>query len=559
MPKALRHAALTTACVATLVLAGCGKHVDANAPITYAPADTPFLFANFKSTPLDVRNAWNPNQGTNVQTRLAQFTTYTQALSKDDPTLAKVLAAIQAELANVKTVQDYTDTVGISPDALFAVYGIGDVPVARMQLASGDKFKAFWARVEKRAGIATPTGTVGTQGYWSLGGDAAKVHILVAVEGNQLVVTAAPTHASATLLQQLLGTSKPTSNAADRLARINSDRGYAGVGSGYFDAPKFFANLYAGKDAVTLEFAKDLGGADISNPACASEFAALAEQAPLASFGYQTFSAQQLRMSLDVSLSSSLLGALTALKQPVPGMDAKSDDSMFDMVLALPLQKWQAFLKDRAAAAAQHAYQCPALQSLNRFAATGANPPVQMPPEAASLLGVRMVLDQWQIGPQLAGRVLVASSDPAALAQKVQSMPQFAMKTIATDGKTVAFDLPPGLQSLSNGGTQGWIAASPHAIVTGIGAGEDAKLADALNAPAGNGDTLLRMHVDGKMSEAMAGWFERFAARMPSASPERTAQTVATMKAWSKLVKSQDMDVRLDATGLHFEGTTIHQ
>jgi hypothetical protein len=229
------------------------------------------------------------------------------------------------------------------------------------------------------------------------------------------------------------------------------------------------------------------------------------------------------------------------------------------VVLALPLQKWQAFIKGRAEAAAARTYQCPALQSLNKFAQTAANPPVQMPPEAASMLGFRVVLDKWDIGPQIAARMLVASSNPAELAQKIQSMPQFAMKTIGTDGKPVAFDLPSGAQAMFGGGPQGWVAANPKALVAGLGDGEEAKLADALDAPAGNGDTLLRMHMDGKAYELAASWVERFAARMPATSQAQTQRTVAVLNAWSKLVKSQDVDVKLDAKGLHFEGTTEHQ
>ena len=561
MRPVLRRAALAAACVSALMLAACGKHVASNAPITWAPADTPYLFANFESTPQDVRQAWNPTSDGSIQASLEQLGRYADKMDQHDPNVAKVVDAIEAELADAHSAQQFADTVGLSQSALFAFYGVGDVPVARVQLASPDKFNAFWARVEKRAGITTPTGTVGKQGYWIIGGANAKVHLLIAIEGDQLVATIAPASASEAMLGQLLGTSKPASNASGRLAGIDSRHGYGDYGSGYVDLPKLFANALDGKDATTREFVKDLGLGDAtSHPACAGEFASLAEQAPLASMGYQAFTAKQLRMSVDVDLSPSLVGALTALKQPVPGMVSKSDDSMFDMVLALPLRKWQAFIKDRATAAASKSFQCPALQSLNEFAQTASNPPMQMPPEAASMLGIRLALDKWEIGPQIAGRMLVASSDPASLTAKIQqTLPQFALKTIPNDGKPVAFDLPPNAQAMLGSGNQGWIAASPTAIAAGIGDGEEAKVASALNAPAGNGDTLMRMHMDGKAYALTASWFERFAARLPATSQAQTQQTVEMLKRWGRIVKSQDMDVKLDAKGLHFEGTVLHQ
>ena len=559
MRPALRHAALAAACVSALVLAGCGKHVASDAPMTFAPADTPYLFANFKGAPEDVTTAWGQANDAVMAARIQQLGKMAEAVGQKNPDVAKILDAIQAELANVHSSKELAQTIGFSQSSLYAFYGVGDVPVARIELASPDAFKAFWARVEKRAGTTTPTATLDKQNYWVLGGADAKVHFLVAVEDKQLVATLAPANATPEMLKQLLGLAKPSSNAADRLSSLNGKHGYGDYGSGYVDLPKLFANLYDGKNAITQEFAKDVGGA-LANPACASEFASIANQAPLVSAGFQTYSAKEMRGSLDVKLSSSLLGALTALKQPVPGMDEASSGSMFDMVMALPLQKWQAFIKGRAEAAAAKTYQCPALQSLNKFAKTAANPPVQMPPEAASLLGFRVALDKWEAGPQIAGRALVASSNPAELVQKIQqTMPQFALKTIPTDGKPVAFDLPSRLQAMLGGSNQGWIAANDKALTVGIGEGEEAKLGDTLTASAGNGDKLLRMHFDGKMYGIFASWMGRFAAMAPAASQTQVQQQVALLNQMSKMVESGDIDVKLDNDGLHFETEVKHR
>ena len=559
MRPALRHAALAAACVSALVLAGCGKHVASNAPITFAPADTPYLFANFKAAPEDVATAWGQANNAVMAARIQQLGKMAEAVGPENPDVAKILDAIQTELANVHSSKELAQTVGFSQSSLYAFYGVGDLPVARIELASPDAFKAFWARVEKRAGITTPTATLDKQSYWVLGGADARMHVLVAIEDKQLVATVAPANASPGMLKQLLGLAKPSGNASDRLSGLNDKHGYSDYGSGYVDLPKLFANLYDGKDAITQEFARDVGGS-LANPSCASEFASIANQAPLVSAGFQTYSATEMRGSLDVKLSSSLLGALTALKQPVPGMDEAASGSMFDMVMALPPQKWQAFIKGRAEAAAAKTYQCPALQSLNKFAKTAANPPVQMPPEAASLLGFRVVLDKWEAGPQIAGRVVVASSNPAELVQKIQqTMPQFALKTIPTDGQPVAFDLPPRLQAMLGGSNQGWIAANAKALAIGIGDGEEARLGDTLGASAGNGDKLLRMHFDGKMYGIFASWLGRFAAMAPAASQAQVQQQVALFNQMSKMVETGNVDVKLDNDGLHFETEVKHR
>lgn len=559
MRPVLRHAALAAACVAVVALAGCGKHAASDAPITFAPADTPYLFANTARVPEKVTTAWGAASDALTTMRIQQFGQLADAFSQPDPEVAAVLNALEDELGNVHSAQELTRATGFSRSALYAFYGIGDVPVARIELASPETFKAFWARVEKRAGLTAPTATIDQQTYWVIGGTNATLHLLVAIQGKQLVATFVPAKADSTLLKQLLGLARPAKNAVDRLARIDSDHGYGYYGSGYVDLPRLFANLFDGKDPATQAFAQDLGES-LASPACASEFASLANQAPLVTLGLKKYTAQEMRGSLDVRLSPALLGALTELKQPVPGMGATSDDSMFDLVLALPMEKWQAFVKGRAEAAAAKAYQCPALQSLNDFARTAANPPVQLPPEAASVLGARVVLDQWNIGPQIAARALVASSNPAALAQQIQqTLPQFALKTIATDGKPVAFDLPPRLQAMLGGGNQGWIAADQHALVLGIGEGAGARLAPALNAPAGNGDTLLRVHFDGKMYPLLASWLSRIAATMPPASQAHVQQQVTAFNLMGKMVESADMDMQLDAMGLHLDSVVKHQ
>lgn len=560
MRPVVRHAVLAAACVCALVLAGCGKHVASNAPITFAPADTPYLLANSKAPPADVIEAWSTAGDAMLPMQIRQLGDMARLASRKNQAAGRILDALKAELAGVHTSKELLRTLGFSPTALYAVYGIGDVPVARLELASPDDFKAFWARVEKRAGVTAQTATLDKQTYKVIGGPDARVHFLVAIEGKQLVATIAPANAGTDMLKQLLGLDKPNRNAADRLTGIISRSGYLDSGfSGYVDLRRLFANLFDGKDAITREFARDLGGS-LADPACASEFASLADQVPLISGGMHTYTTREASGSIDVQLSPALLGALTALKQPVPGMDEASDDSMFDLVMALPVQKWQAFIRDRARAAAEKTYQCPALQSLNKFAAAVANPPVQLPPEAASLLGFRVVLDQWEAGPQIAGRVLVASSNPAALAQKIQqTLPQFALKTIPTDGKPVAFALPPRLSPMLGGGKQGWIAADASALAVGAGDGEDAKLAGMLGAPAGNGDRLLRMHLDGKMYSVLGSWMGRFAAMAPAARQAQVQQMVTGFQQVSKMVGSVDADVRLDDKGLHFESDITHR
>ena len=556
MRPVLRHATLAAACLSALVLAGCGSHVASNAPITYAPADTPYLLANFKGAPADANAAWNQANDAMLPSRVQQFQQLAKLTSQNDPKIAAVLRAIGDEFAGVKTQQELAQKMGFKPGGLLALYGIGDVPVFRVELASPDAFKSFWNDIEKRSGVKADVATIGSQQYWRVAPATSKVALAVAIEGKQLVLTVLPTGASDAVIKQLLGVTKPSSNAASRLASIDSEHGYGEYGSGYVDLPKLVAATFNQKDAVTAAFAQALG-APASDPACASEFASLANQVPLISMGFNTYTAKQVSGSIDAKVSASLLGALTALRQPVPGMDAGNDNSVFDLVVAAPVQKWQAFIADRAKAAASHKYECKALQGLNQFALQSAAPS-KLPPEASSIEGVRVVLDKLDLGMQMAARGVVFSSNPAQLTQDLQkSVPQFAATNIPTDGKTATFALPPAAQA-TFGSPNGWITSNAHGVAIGVGQGSDATLVGILSDPAGNGDRLLRMHFDGKLYPVMAGWLSRFSAMAPAQTRANLDSSIASMQALGKIVKSADSAVSVDGTGVHMTFSMQH-
>ena len=564
MYRSMRRFALPSGCVALLLLAGCGKKVENTAPLSFAPADTAFLYANFKPLPDDVRQAMNKRTFAVMQYSSASYRRMAQLLAVNNPDLARVLDEIGTELGNIKTPQQLQQATGLSQQAHYAVYGIGVAPVARIELANPDAFRALLARIEKSNGHPFATAKLDAQDYWMIGGAADKLHLLLAIEHNkQLVATLAPADADPGLLRQLLGLTKPARSAAERLAGIDSDRGYTDYGSGYLDLPKLLARLSDPKDAVTLAYAAALGApAPSSDPACPTEFASMGAQMPLTSIGYQQFEADHVRGSLDISLSTPLRGLLAALKQPVPGMAAKPDESLFDLTLALPLQKIQAFWQSRAQAVAAQPYKCPTLASLNQsFKSMATSLQQQMPPQAASLLGLRVVLDQLVLSggpassPQLAGRLQIASNDPDALLQQAQkTLPQLALTAVKADGKPIAIALPPQLQSVSGGASQGWIAADQHSLGIAVGAGEDAKLAAMLKADAGDGSGLMRLHFDGRVYGIMADFSDSLASKMPAASQPELQRQSAMMRLYAQWLRSVDAEVTLDDQGLHVQG-----
>ncbi|HET9836159.1 MAG TPA: hypothetical protein VFP88_07455, partial [Rhodanobacteraceae bacterium] len=340
MYRSMRSIALVSACASLLLLAGCGNKAKDTAPLSFAPEDTPYLYANFEPLPDDVAKAWR-NRADALRPFSAQsYQRMADVLRTGSPELADELQAVGAELQSDKSAQQLVQHTGLSPKAHIALYGIGIVPVLRFELSDPQAFRAFIARVEKRVGHPFKTAELDGQKYWVNGYGSDKLNFLLAIEGDQAVATLAPADADPALLKQLLGLTKPEHSAADRLSNIDGAQGYTEYGSGYLDLPKLLARLSNPKDPVTLAYATALGApAPSSDPSCPAEFASIGAQMPLASFGYQQFEADHVRGSLDISLSAPLRGLLANLKQPVPGMAAGSDDSLFDLVLAFPLQK----------------------------------------------------------------------------------------------------------------------------------------------------------------------------------------------------------------------------
>lgn len=558
-----RRFAFVSCCASLLLLGACGKHVEDNAPLSFAPADTPYLFANFKPLPDSVRQSWNKRTFQSMQNTAAAYTQLAAMLRDKSPNLARALEEAGAELTKIKSPQQLQQTTGFSQQAHSAIYGIGIAPVARIELADPNAFRGLIARIEKSIGHPFATAKLDNHDYWVIGDANDKLHALLAIEDKQAVATLAPANADPALLRQLLGLSKPEHSAADRLAKIDSDRGYTDYGSGYLDLPKLLAHLTDSSDAVTTTYASALHlPPPSSDPACKKEFAAIGAQVPLASFGYQQFDANEVRGSLDIALSAPLRGFLTALKQPVPGMAAQSDGALFDLVLAMPLQKWRTFWQARAQDVAAHPYTCPALTPLNAtFRSMTTSLQQQMPPQAASLLGIRIALDQLVLGnspaspTQMAGRVQVASTDPAALLQLAQkNLPQLAITDVKADGKPIPLSLPPQLRALAGGTKQAWIAADDHSIAMAIGTNEDNHLTGMLRAAAGDGSQSMRMHFDGRLYQTLADFSNSMAAKMPPAMQPRIQQQSQMMHLYAQWIKSLDVSTDLDDDGLHVKG-----
>jgi hypothetical protein len=233
MHQACRFA---TVALAAAVLAACGKSQDAanDLPLSYAPADTPYAYANLEPAPQAVLDQSSRQMGALWSTAFGMYDRMLQRAGKLDERSTKILSAVLEEVRDRNSV-DKLREIGFKPDAHIAIYGVGLVPVLRLELSDPAAFKAMIARIETKAGEKLPTATTGTQEYWHI--DLDKVAAVFAVQNSHLVATLVPDGASDAVKQALLGLVKPTKNLADAgaLQALAKQYNYSPYGAGYID------------------------------------------------------------------------------------------------------------------------------------------------------------------------------------------------------------------------------------------------------------------------------------------------------------------------------------
>jgi len=241
------------------LFSSCSKPPAADSPLAYVPADTPYVYGNLEAVPAaTVEQLSKP-----IQDYWPTLFDLYETILKDakpaiDDTSRKIATALLEEIKTHNT-WDKLRQIGLKPDARVAFYGVGLVPVLRMELGDPAAFKAEVARVEGNAGAKLPVARTGDQEYWAPGNDALAAAI--AIQGNHLVITMFPPNASDALKQTLLGLKRPAQNIVDAgtLQALAKQYSYSPYGEGFVDFVRLVEILskpLAGSDA---EFAQTLG------------------------------------------------------------------------------------------------------------------------------------------------------------------------------------------------------------------------------------------------------------------------------------------------------------
>lgn len=547
--------------LATALLAACG-HKDKDAPLAFAPADTPYVFANLDVAPDDVRDAAYAQLNTQLPSQLVQLKTSADDQdAKGHKDNASLIRALIKEFEG-KKVEDVVKADGLDVKGKLAVYGLGMAPVARMDLLDPAAFGAFIDRMEAAYGKKFDVAKIGDQSYRKSVLTDSGTELILAVVGKQAVGALLPADASEPMLRQALGLDRPEKNLQDdgRLEKLAKDKGYEKYAVAQVDLTRMLPLMAGGKDPLFAAMVKQKmiaesakTGEPVANqanafpPSCTDDATRIAARMPSMSFGYTKLDANHQETRFDLALAPDITEAFKGLEVEVPGLGSDAT-APFEFSMALPVEQLRSFWSAQADAVAAKPFSCPALVSLNEaFAKVGPATQQAAIPPFGDIRGIRIVLDSFAPAPAggaiptVTGRVLLATKNPAGLIAMAQAvMPPLASVKLTNDGKPVA--LPTDLTAMV--GQPGSAAMNDKALVIGLGAGEDAKLGDMLKDSTGDKGRMFRLHLTGEMYSKWVDLMAEKADQMaqagagatddPTLSPDEAAKAHADAAARSK-------------------------
>ncbi len=574
--------------LASIMLAACSRK-DKDAPLAFVPADTPYVVANLDVLDDGTRKALLAQADAQLPAQLAQMDAAADQLAEKDPDGARLLRALRAEFSG-NTVEGFVKSAGLDLKGYSAFYGLGLAPVLRFQLDDPAAFEAFIGRLETAYGKKFAVATEGKQSYRKYLSAESGTEVIVATIGKQAVAALLPANPPQPMLREALGLDRPQQSMQDdgRLAVLAKTKGYKKLLVGELDLTRVLPLVLGDKDALAeavrkahaqAESAKT--GEPVANqlqtsPACSTEAARIAARVPTISFGYTRLDARHQDGRVDIALAGDISKTFAGLKVDLPGL-GQGGTAPFDLSLALPISTLRTFWLTQADAVAAKPFTCPALDGLNEgFAKLGPAMQKAAIPPFGDLLGVRVALDSLAPNPNsslptLSGRLVLATSNPSGLLAMGQMMvPALTQLKLSNDGKPVA--LPAQMTGML--GQPAWVAMADKALALGVGAGEEAKLADTLKEAGGSTGQMTRMHLSGAM---YLSWIELMQDKLGAVtaaanamgadddpSNDKTDEAAARSKAQFAAMKQQveridsiDVQMHVDTDGMVITSQTV--
>lgn len=530
--------------------ASCSKSPDTPAAsiaegglLQYVPADTPYLAASLVPLPDDVLDKMEPR----IDVMVRAYTSVMRAVVKEkidashtledamsDDVLAKI-EAIGDEIETLMTI-DGMRAAGIGRTSTAVLYGDGLLPVLRLRLTDGKLMEQAIVRVEEKAGSKMAVGKIGDQTY-RYAGDA-EVQLILALVGDDLVLTVVPANHSDELLKSVLGLVLPAKSMADtgEIGDIAAEHGFQSQFLMLLDTQRIVSTFLDDPDGTNKELLA-LANYDTATTSdvCQAEIREMAGIMPRMLGGYTEISTERFASNFIIELRPDIAASLTKLVAPVRGLGTTEGGFLsFGMSLdLLAVREFYAEILDRMEA---EPYECELFAELQSAVEQGRqllNQPV--PPFVYGFKGFLAVVDSIE-GLDLANLqqptaieasfLLAMDNAQALLAMGAMFSPELAALDLQADGKPVKLVLP----NMNPAVSEAYVVLNDKGLAVSVGSDAAAKLTDLLAADLAEPVPFMSMNMDsGRYYSFLAEAMQLAEADAENDSPEVVAAVSSLM------------------------------
>jgi hypothetical protein len=561
--------------VSTL-FAACAFALNAAEPLDYVPVDSPYLVTALKPMPekaLQRMQAYSKDIS-------GQFNSFiAMQMKKELPggENMEAPAKLFTEFYTLFTDEAAYQKAGFKPQAKAALYGVGMIPVARMEISDQAKAQATITsmldrivKISKEPSKAeTPaepfeykqsklrSGTIYTIGD-------SELSFVLALENSQLVVTLLPKNASSQLRDALLPAKAINGKAAlvSRLNALKSQHGFNDYGLGYVDFVRLSDSFLGKATATEKAFATALKSQafdTVPSAVCQSEIRAAVSQMPLMATGFTVLDDKRWVQKAVVQLKPDVAKRYADAMVATPNYGS---GQMMYFAFGLDVLKFTNALRTDSQKIVSAPYKCEALLSLNDSAAKMqeglANPGIGM---FAMVKGFGMAVDTLDFDAaskpsNMTGTLSVFTAQPAALlamaGAQVPALTALELKPgdapKALPAEVIAM-LPPDMSKEK----VGYVAMGEDQLIMGLGKNSAATLKQALAAPAKNNGTLFEF---GYGSKLFATAINQAADQDVKSSPEEKKQMKAMFASIFNHFERIGTDMGFNQQGLVFTSET---
>lgn len=572
----LRATALATTLAATLGalgLVGCGeseqeapgaapeqpappaqpaRRAGANPFVARIDADTAYAFANLERLPDDVVDRlWKINDASAEGSRQVFDT-----LAEDEDVTPEMRAFFE-ELSRISTREGW-EAAGLHANPYYAFHGASMMPMMHLELADGDAFAAFIARIEANLETSlTRRDVEGEQVLW-LGVEQG---LGLAIHHDDKAVTAALIPDDAAMFARVTGGYAPVEPMQVRTLSEFFDRaGLASGSGGYIDWRRVVDQVLA-EDAATAAL-DEHGAAEAlrSDPACVAEFRALAETLPRMITGYTRIDAQAAEFLFRQEMAPDLGARLAPVARAPVAVDRELD-GLFNLGLSIDLVAGREFARSLVDGWIENPPQCAAFSEIaNNAPAWKESLSRPIPPVVSNLQGLFLDADSLDVGkgalPTGGGTLSFYMKNPQLLVGMAQMFsPAVAELQLEPGGEPVP--VPPGtIPQLEQAELEAWLAMAESAVGIAIGAEHVDALRDSIRATAVD-DLLLAAKMDFRILEKFIDFSESALADVEGVDAEEVlaAQRVQ-YRAMAEAYEKGDLRMRLGENGVEITGRT---